>query len=397
MHRNAFTLVELLVAIVIMGVISSMVVIALSGAQRQAQETRAEGMINRLNLTILQIYDEESRKRVGIGGTPLYTVAFSGMPDPARTMNRTQLIWNRDWMRVALPDRIADLMTDSLPIQHLVYGVDPTINTNGMAPSSYQVVSLVPNDAGPTSRRDSRRNLYRNRVLRTLIALAPSRGWTAPTSWADVVDGSAANGEWTAQYQGAECLYLILASHNVNGQPASESLNSRDVGDLDGDGMFEVLDPWGTPVAFIRWPVGFYLGEDWDPNPSSPTVTPAEIELRKQKLGPDYQDVLRNDPRFGTISLTDDTFQLLPIVVSAGSDGEFDLYGVDESVAPPAIAYGTMTWSSWPLPAGYVAPMAFPDPFREGTGLGLQLGYRGDYVDTGTDNSSDNVYPALNF
>jgi prepilin-type N-terminal cleavage/methylation domain-containing protein len=388
MRRNAFTLVELLVVIVIMGVISSMVVIALSGAQRQAQEKRAQGMIDRLNLLILRLYEEESRSRYSVGGGIASSVIplTSGRPDPAGSNNRTQMIWNRDWLRVSLPDRIADLSTDAAAIQHIEYSVNPLENTT----QPYRIFQVFNIDFGAASRRDARRNIYRNRAVRSIAALAGSNTWTAPASWAEIVDGDVTNGEWTREYESAECLYLILASQTIDGQPASESLRPRDIGDLDGDGMPEILDPWGTPVAFIRWPVGFYLAREWKENPTN-----TMLEERKAKLGPDYQDVLKTDPRFATISLTDDTFQLLPIVVSAGSDGLFDLYGADELATPISpIFYGTMTWT---LPPITTSPITFPDPYRDGASIDTQLGYPGDFVEIDTDNSSDNVYPSLSF
>ncbi len=61
---RAFTLVEMLVVIVIMGILGSMVTVALSGAKRQAQDTRAIALIDRLNLVILELYEQEANRLV---------------------------------------------------------------------------------------------------------------------------------------------------------------------------------------------------------------------------------------------------------------------------------------------------------------------------------------------
>lgn len=398
--RNAFTLVELLVVIAIIGILSGLLVITLTGAQRQAQDRRARAMVDRMNLLMLRLFEEETQKRVTLGGTPVAGAAFTGTPSQSSSLNLSQLIWNRDWLRCALPDRRQDLISDAAPIQYLRYSFNPELNPAVLPPpfthQSHQYVERFNLDSGFTSQRNARRNLYRMRVVRTLSALAGTATWAAPTGWADVIDGSAANGEWTVEHESAECLYLILASHTIDGLPAIETLNSRDIGDTDGDGMPEVLDPWGTPLAYMRWPVGFYLASQWNAVP-----TADQLAARKSTLGVDFQDVLRGDPRNTNASTADDTFNIVPLIASAGSDRLFDLYGLDGVGSPPA--YASMTWdtSTWPLPTwavgGYSVPVAFPDPYVNANPITTQLGYPGDFVDSGTDNSADNLYPALSF
>jgi hypothetical protein len=232
-----------------------------------------------------------------------------------------------------------------------------------------------------------------------------------------LVDGNPSNGEWTAQHQSSECLYMILSTHVVNGIPASEVLRQRDVGDLDQDGMPEVLDPWGRPFGFMRWPVGLVLTPDWNTPVDCPVTTStrsqwAELAAMKDKLGKDNLDLLYADPRYRdnqTQPITnfpqaEDPFPLNPIVVSAGADGLFDLYGLDDdrTLVPPAPP--TINYAPGGLPntsASFINPPLFPtttpfvDPYMDDVEIRRKLGARVDFNADRIDNSADNVLPAF--
>ncbi len=234
---------------------------------------------------------------------------------------------------------------------------------------------------------------YRQRVLSAIQATAA----TAPANFAECVDGSAANGEWTTEHQSAECLYLIMSTHIINGTPAIESLRTRDIGDLDKDGVPEVLDPWGVPVGYLRWPCGLFLVPEWEKPPSTNT----ELAARKVELSKDTIDILYSDPRYDDTTSTDfqanDPFSLLPMVVSAGSDGVFDMVGLD-SPPTPAISYASGVFPINPTGTlGFPGTPNFIDPYQFGVSPIDQLGARKDTADTRTDNSADNIYPSFDF
>ena len=48
-----------------------------------------------------------------------------------------------------------------------------------------------------------------------------------------------------------------MATSFVGGSPALEAIPSSNIGDTDNDGLREILDGWGNPLGFIRWPVGY--------------------------------------------------------------------------------------------------------------------------------------------
>jgi len=386
-HRNAFTLVELLVVIAILAILASMLAIALAGAQRQARETRAEGIIDRLNLTVLSIYEQANDRIVAVPrpSNPNYLVNAQSV-----------LMWKRDWLRCSLPDRKQDLLDNPAPVQlphplvtpmrYLDTGGSPFLGT----PSLFSL-------------RGRKLASYRSRVLRIYQALNPA---SPPANW------NAAAALWTEENQSAECLYLVLATSVINGDAALRTMQARDIGDTDGDGMPEILDPWGVPVGFMRWPVGFYLKQEWVPEPlpsppAPPPPPPSDPELfeLKQQLGRDSIDIVYSDPRYsdGTDFRHLDPFDVLPMVVSAGGDGVFDLYGLepDGTGNLPSISYGTNTITdSLELPIairGYTSPLPFVDPYLFGVSVSEQLGARRDTVERRVNNTSDNVYSSLSF
>jgi len=56
--------------------------------------------------------------------------------------------------------------------------------------------------------------------------------------------------------ESAACLYLILTQMAVydTEQPSAADLKGVEVADTDGDGLMEVVDAWGQPLRFYRWP-----------------------------------------------------------------------------------------------------------------------------------------------
>ena len=110
-HRRAFTLVELLVTMATLSILAGMLAIALSGAQRQAKDTRAQGMIDRLNLAVLNIYEQETRRRVS---------ARTNFATSSSSHALSLLLWKRDWLRCAMPDSKTDLIEIPRIVQYPV-------------------------------------------------------------------------------------------------------------------------------------------------------------------------------------------------------------------------------------------------------------------------------------
>ena len=75
------------------------------------------------------------------------------------------------------------------------------------------------------------------------------------------------------QTESAACLYIILTQSAVfdTEPPAAGDLKGVEIADTDGDGLMEIVDAWGNPLRFYRWPTRLFR-----PALNSSTVTQAQ-------------------------------------------------------------------------------------------------------------------------
>lgn len=111
-----------------------------------------------------------------------------------------------------------------------------------------------------------------------------------------------------------------------------QELTPSEVGDTDGDGNLEILDAWGTPIRFYRWPTRLL-------KPAGSTVNGLVIVAMGRKLTSQEINVDPLDP-YGlnlseNIYNTRNTFSR-PMAISAGPDRQFGLadYTVLDSGTP---------------------------------------------------------------
>ena len=119
--------------------------------------------------------------------------------------------------------------------------------------------------------------------------------------------------DWTRQYEGAECLYLILSQMREADGSALEFFTENEIGDIDADGMKEILDAWGNPIVWLRWAPGHL-----SPLQVSLAENPEQEDLfDPSKYGSGYD----NDNFAGDFSILPRT--LYPLIFSAGPDGKY--------------------------------------------------------------------------
>jgi hypothetical protein len=255
---------------------------------------------------------------------------------------RVRLNMIRDLQRMELPDRISD------------------INVGNAMNQPATIVALADRvlvDVGPPPRyvRDTDRSRRVSVPVNWFTAASPPNRFAAyrrlirPT--------------WTTEFQSAECLYMIMATTFVGGAPALEQIPSSNIGDIDGDGMPEVLDGWGRPLGFVRWPVGFE-----DPELSVDRSMPDDFD----PLRADFASIpgVNNDVTAGGVQRP---WSIRPLIISAGADGEFglELHASNTGFRYNAASPGALDLMTWPVTAammgdelpGRSAPTIFVDPF----------------------------------
>lgn len=306
--KHGFTLVELLMVIMLIGILSSFVLVALAGVNQTAKEDRTKAQIKKIHELIMERWEQYRYRRVPstpwMAKTRQGLFANNGQIDNRR-MARERLNAVRELMRMEMPTFVSDVVN---PARYLRDPLDPTFK-RVYEPALWRA--------------------YRQRMEQ----VASDTGVA-----------------WSQSHQQAECLYLILSQIRDADSTALEFFKDNEIGDVDGDGMKEILDAWGNPILWMLWAPGF----------TSPLQVPMAENLEQDDLfdlsnfGSGYLDVNPNDglpDRFqGTYSgagFEVDFSQLprtlYPLIYSAGADGE---YGIVISTADTGSGAIDQDWMS---------------------------------------------------
>jgi len=299
MKRQAFTLVELLIVVSIISIIAGMSMAALMGAAEEGRRTRAKAQVSKIDQLISEKWNgyrfRQLPIRIPSGTRPMYST-------------RMRLDVMRELQRLEMPDRLSDVMDN--PVSPVPAVQDPNVPT-------------TPPQPVPAVMRSYRRKIPANVV-------------------------AAYNAGQNNTYDQAEMLYLILSEMRDGDRSALSFFMSSEIGDADQDGLNEILDPWGTPIMFLRWAPGYSratISEDVKPgDPLSnylqapaplPTVGVSTFQIPAGQVAPDSFDPLKCDPRWDPNSLQGKSgfkpFLLRPLIFSAGPDKVHDIYMEDYS------------------------------------------------------------------
>jgi prepilin-type N-terminal cleavage/methylation domain-containing protein len=316
-RRRSFTLTEMLVSITIIVILASVTLYGMATVQTTAKIQRTKSQIARIHELIMEQWESYETRRVGPPKLP---------PPHDPTPAELRLDGLRETIRLELPDRVTDVIELD---QNNQPQEDPE---NPGKPTPVVTASL-----------QSRPALSRAYSLRAVL-------------------------DWNFENEAAECLYLILSRMQVGEANGLEFFTESEIGDTDGDGMPEILDAWGRPIRFYRWPVGFQ-SEFNNPQFDDP-LNPRDRGL--------YQD---DYPGSGG-------FAVVPLIISAGPDGYLDIAGtpVDASGNAVPLFYGNVSGLR-PIPNDPFAPIS-ADPT-------LYVGSVWDIEEIGVDNSIDNIHNHL--
>jgi prepilin-type N-terminal cleavage/methylation domain-containing protein len=354
-NRPSFTLVELLVAIAIIGILMGMVVYTLAGAQRDSLVAKTQGTLKKINEIVLHRWEEYryrgANTQLGDPGLmqPLTQGQFAGqLPLSSKESARLRLMVLRDTMRMELPDKLVDL---------------------SYTPTVYKAATKTNNGGWETQLpRRLATATYNN--LRRKFGYAPLTVVATPSPiGVDVASGP---------FDSAKLLYQIVANTYYNGSSALEFFRPTEIGEVDGAPVF--IDGWGTPICFIRWPAGYGEGMV-DPNNPQPFPHPraSSDAILNDRDVPDALDPLHTDPRYATAGQK--PWLLVPLVVSAGPDREFNL------LFDSGVNYALTVMTHPQVPGAIAGPYYFPDPYA----LGPNQRRQGALIDLNSDAAKDNI------
>lgn len=318
--RRAFTLVEMLVTIVIIGILATMSMAALRVVQQSARIDRTKATIAKLDTFVTDHYEAFRSRRLPINfdavdasGVRVYADYISPADQAGR---RLDVI--RDLMRLEMPDRWSDVTA--------------------------QPLTLAWTKSAAWAKKPGAALHIQARYLRARNALL-AKGY-----------GATKADEILNTYESAKLLYMIVSTA---GPDAMEHFREDEIGRPCEDGLPVFVDAWERPILFIRWAPGF------DQSEIQSAVTP--IDSAAERLAASV-DISNRDPwntegvyraagmlapattESGTPSGTTIPiaigWKLLPLVYSAGPDGAYDIWAgtsADQFAGDPYAVFTSFT------------------------------------------------------
>lgn len=298
--RGGFTLVELLVSISIVAILAGMIAFAMYRVQEMSRIEKTQALVARLNNIVMERWESYRTRRVPV---TVDQVALSQLPATApermkRRVASARLDALHELMRLELPDRWSDV-------------VDKPVAPAYFPPT----VTPIPL---PSVAREYRRR------FRSVSGVDPD------TASQKALDDAV---QRYAQYQNAECLYLIVMASVTDDAAPRDLFSPGEIGDVDGDGFPEFIDAWGTPIRFLRWAPGF--GSELQPVAPvdamlfPPPYNNADAFFKdpavKKKTPTTWGDPFEQHDPFDPLRLHPEGFALYPLIYSAGPNKHFNI------------------------------------------------------------------------
>ena len=266
--RRAFTLIELLIVVAIIGVLASLSVMVLFGIDDQAREEATSTTIRKISGLVDQRL-ESFERAFGRGG------AFADKYETAidNLLLQKRIFGVRDEVKKILAKKIA--MRHNFPQRHedlMVLGF--ALRGGNVSATDFRDLNtdgrILRDELAPWNARALDRDvtingidLKHNRLVDafeltiTDAAKIPSYATESDEVWIDDETVS------------SELLYYTLVhAGNFGASPAvADQFTTAEVADTDDDGFLEFVDAWGNPLRFYRWPTRLM-------DPDYPTALP---------------------------------------------------------------------------------------------------------------------------
>jgi prepilin-type N-terminal cleavage/methylation domain-containing protein len=310
--RAAFTLVELLVVIMIIGILAGLVLGVAAVAAETARQAESRHIVERLHTLLMEHYDKYKTRRVSLNPHVLTNSGKTGLDDSnlstaqkGQAKAEARLYALREMMLMEVPDRWSDVMLAD-------------IGTGNVTPSSIAAQPLY------LAARTDLSNAYLRRYL-SLVSRT-NLNTNAPNTADDLKPN-----------QSAECLYMVVTMACGDGE-ARTLFADASIGDIDGDGAPEFLDGWKHPISFLRWAPGF----------DSQIELNANILQTTDSTKPNYwltEAVKDHDP-FDLFRRDQFAFRLVPLIYSSGRDEALGIYDAPD----------VLTWQNSPVRSITIPP-----------------------------------------
>jgi prepilin-type N-terminal cleavage/methylation domain-containing protein len=309
MRRRGFTLVELMIVMVIIGILITFILKAAMGGIRRAEEKATIALIAKLEQAMTDRVDALTTYRAD--PTPAhYTLAamFNGTNPRIESVQRAQAIAQFDFLRAQLPDVFVTQpntlyplnfagstyssgtgdLAAQLPIGNMVLltvggswdktAANQTPGT-GIYGAAYEIAGGIYKQLGYGPKGyDGNDNDFDGLVdERDEGNLNLSAGEIA------TIDARLL--KHTHKTARSEMLYAILVEGGgtYGSSFDKDDFTAREVQDTDGDGLMEFVDAWGEPLQFYRWPILYRS----DAQKGFPDVAKLTLDLaNSQKPGP---------------------------------------------------------------------------------------------------------------
>ena len=338
-ERGGFTLIELLMVITIIAMLGGMSITVSRSSIESARRAKTEMTIQKLDQIITKMYEKYQYRKIDVSQymqdtyssyqvsgkylNPWFnmnTNAPDCLPDYFRSQTiGTKTQWKYDLLALKTRWRLhilRDTIRMDMPccLAEILYGpVAPVYEwNNGKFSSSIRTTKPQESFANFDSKRT--RTALSALYYRAMEGKYFTYNAAGPLALTNV----------DRTYVNPELLYLMV----TNGDPEARTLfTDREIGDVNGNGLFEFLDGWGRPIYWMRWAPGL---------PNNDRQTTELISYDNNGDGvPDAFEAAYPDPlnpmgdriefwQFNN-STNYPTFMLVPIVFSMGGDGQNDI------------------------------------------------------------------------